>query len=119
MRTAEAPTPADHHSALRKRPNAKNTLLTPLPPTTPTHPPNAAISSEQKDGTLDKAATLGMIVQLTELNKEPAANKGALEKLISGFGRSFGTVEAFNFPGEALGYSEKPGSTTTAGKALD
>lgn len=77
------------------------------------------ISSEQKDGTMDKAATLGMIVQLTELNKEPAANKGALEKLISGFGRSFGTVEAFNFPGEALGYSEKPGSTTTAGKALD
>ena len=80
---------------------------------------NAAISSTQKDGTLDKASTLGMIVQLTELNKEPEANKNALEKLISGFGRSFGTVEAFNFPGEALGYSEKPGSTTTAGKALD
>ena len=79
----------------------------------------AAISSGQKDGTLNKASTMGMIVQLTELNKEPEANKNALEKLISGFGRSFGTVEAFNFPGEALGYSEKPGSTTTAGKALD
>merc|ERR1711935_1093823 len=71
------------------------------------------ISSTQKDG------TLGMIVQLTELNKEPEANKNALEKLISGFGRSFGTVEAFTFPGEALGYTEKPGSTTTAGKSLD
>ena len=68
---------------------------------------------------MDKASTLGMIVQLTELNKAPKANKNALEKLISSFGRSFGTVEAFSFPGEALGYSEKPGSTTTAGKSLD
>merc|ERR1712021_26488 len=50
-------------------------------------------SSSQKDGSLDKASTLGMIVQLTELNKEPEANKNALERLISGFGRSFGTVE--------------------------
>ena len=80
---------------------------------------NAAISSDQKDGTMDKAATMGMIVQLTELNKAPEANKNALQKLISGFGRSFGTVEAFDFPGDALGYTGKVGTTTVAGKALD
>ena len=80
---------------------------------------NAAISSDQKDGTLDTAATMGMIVQLTELNKAPEANKNALQKLISGFGRSFGTVEAFDFPGDALGYTGKVGTTTVAGKALD
>ena len=80
---------------------------------------NAAISSDQKDGTMDKAATMGMIVQLTELNKAPEANKNALQKLISGFGRSFGTVEAFDFPGDALGYTGKVGTTTVAGKALN
>ena len=80
---------------------------------------NAAISSDQKDGTMDKAATMGMIVQLTELNKAPEANKNALQKLISGFGRSFGTVEAFDFPGDALGYTGKAGTTTVAGKALN
>ena len=84
-----------------------------------THRARAAESANQKDGSLDKASTLGMIVKLTELNKEPEANKNTLEKLISGFGRSFGTVEAFGFPGEPLGYSDKPGSTTTAAKALN
>merc|ERR1711939_397862 len=61
-------------------------------------------SLEQKDGSLNKA---------------PSKNQGELEKIIAGMGRSFGTVEAFDFPGEPLGYSGVPGSTTTAGKALD
>ena len=76
-------------------------------------------SLEQKDGSLAKARTLGLIVQLSELNKAPSKNQGELEKIIAGMGRSFGTVEAFDFPGEPLGYSGVPGSTTTAGKALD
>ena len=46
-------------------------------------------------------------------------DKGELEKLASGFRRIFGTVETFDFPGEPIGYTEKPGSTTAAGKALD
>ena len=33
--------------------------------------------------------------------------------------RSFSVVEGFNFPGEALGYTGKVGTTTTAGKSLD
>ena len=36
-----------------------------------------------------------------------------------GFERIFGTVERFDFPGEPIGYTEKPRSTTTAGKALN
>merc|ERR1719174_1999528 len=76
-------------------------------------------SFEQKEGSLAKARTLGLIVQLSELNKTPSKNQGELEKIIAGMGRSFGTVEAFDFPGEPLGYSGVPGSTTTAGKALD
>ena len=115
MRTAEALT-LPNTTLPCATPERKNTLLDTTPTLTLR---NAAISSTQKDGKMDKASTMGMIVQLTELNKEPEANKNALEKLISGFGRSFGTVEAFNFPGEALGYTEKPGSTTTAGKSLD
>ena len=79
----------------------------------------AETSLEQKDGSLAKARTLGLIVQLSELNKTPSKNQGELEKIIAGMGRSFGTVEAFDFPGEPLGYSGVPGSTTTAGKALD
>ena len=46
-------------------------------------------------------------------------DKGELEKLASGFERIFGTVERFDFPGEPIGYTEKPRSTTTAGKALN
>ena len=45
-------------------------------------------------------------------------DKGEVEKLASGFERIFGTVETF-FPGEPLEYTQKPRSTTTAGKALD
>ncbi len=59
------------------------------------------------------------VISATELNKAPEANKNALQKLISGFGRSFGTVEAFDFPGDALGYTDKVGTTTVAGKALN
>ena len=46
-------------------------------------------------------------------------DKAEIEKLASGFGRIFGTVETFDFPGEPMGYTEKPSSTTTAFKALD
>ena len=46
-------------------------------------------------------------------------DKGEFEKLASGFERIFGTVERFDFPGEPIGYTEKPRSTTTAGKALN
>merc|ERR1712008_272660 len=64
---------------------------------------------------IDDVSTL-----IGELKTKSSSQKdGSLEKVISGFGRSFGTVDAFNFPGEALGYTEKPGSTTTAGKSLD
>ena len=76
-------------------------------------------SNEQEDGSLAKARTLGLIVQLGELNKQPDKNKNELEKVIAGMGRSFGTVEAFNFPGEPLGYSGTTGTSTTAGKSLD
>ena len=78
-----------------------------------------AESDAQASGSLAKARTLGLITQLKELNKEPVANKNELEKIIAGMARTFGTVEAFNFPGEPLGYSSQPGTTTTAGKSLD
>ena len=58
-------------------------------------------------------------MQLQELNKSPVANKNELEKIIAGMARTFGTVEAFNFPGEPLGYSGAPGTSTTAGKSLN
>ena len=79
-----------------------------------------AVESEgQAAGSLAKARTLGLITQLKELNKEPMANKNELEKIIAGMARTFGTVDSFNFPGEPLGYSTAPGTTTTAGKSLD
>lgn len=49
----------------------------------------------------------------------PDANLSEIEKIVRGASRSFSKVEAYSFPGEALGYTMKPGGTTTAGKALD
>jgi hypothetical protein len=69
-----------------------------------------------------KAATLELYSQLKALTATAAsmdANKSEIEKLISGASRSFGTVEGFDFPGPAIGYSGVPGTTTTAGKSLE
>ena len=60
-----------------------------------------------------------LIGQLEVLNLDPAANQGEIEKLVGAAARSFSTVDGFDFPGEPLGYSGTPGSTTTAGKSLD
>ena len=57
------------------------------------------------------------IGQLETLN--PDADIGEIEKVVSGAARSFQVVKGFEFKGPAIGYSMKPGSTTTAGKSLD
>lgn len=64
-------------------------------------------------------ALVATIVALEALNKQPEANKSEIEKLVLGASRSFSTIERFDFPGPAIGYSMKPGSTTTAGKSLE
>lgn len=64
-------------------------------------------------------ALVATIVALEALNKQPEANKSEIEKLVLGASRSFSTIERFGFPGPAIGYSMKPGSTTTAGKSLE
>ena len=65
----------------------------------------------------EKTKAKSLIAQLKALNK--SGNKSEIEKLISAMGRNFGKIETFSFPGEALGYTGKVGTTTTAGKALD
>lgn len=69
--------------------------------------------SEQKN------KALKLVAQLKELNLSPIANKNEIEKLVKAMGRSFGTVDAFTFPGEPLGYTGKVGTTTFAGKVFE
>ena len=60
-----------------------------------------------------------MINDLQKLNESPSKNKNAIEKIVAAASRSFSVVEDFEFTGEPLGYTGQPGTTTTAGKALD
>ena len=57
------------------------------------------------------------IAQLEKLILSPEDNKNDIKKLVAAAARSFSVVDGFAFPGEPLGYSGKPGTTTTAGKA--
>ena len=58
-----------------------------------------------------------MIGQLSVLS--PDTQVSEIEKVVRNAARSFSVVEDFKFPGQALGYTGKAGTTTTAGKALD
>merc|ERR1712196_731075 len=49
-----------------------------------------------------------LLGQLTALNKNPEANKSEIEKLVGAAARNFNVVEGFQFPGEPLGYTDKP-----------
>ena len=64
-----------------------------------------------------KEEVLMMIKQLSVLS--PDTELAEIEKIVRGAARSFSTVDNFSFKGPAVGYSMKPGSTTTAGKSLD
>ena len=59
------------------------------------------------------------IEQLEALNKFPIKNKSEIEKIVLGASRSFSVVDGFKFKGEPMGYTMKPGKSTTAGKALE
>jgi hypothetical protein len=60
---------------------------------------------------------LMMIGQLSVLS--PDTQVSEIEKVVRNAARSFSVVDNFKFPGEAIGYTGKPGTTTTAGKALN
>lgn len=64
------------------------------------------------------AEVLMVIGQLQALSQDPESNKGAIEKVVDAAARSFSLVDAFDFPGEPLGYTGKVGTTTRAGNAL-
>merc|ERR1712224_89309 len=69
-----------------------------------------------------KAAALEMYSQLKTIAAkadDSATSKSELEKIVAGIGRTFGTVENFEFKGPAVGYSGKPGTTIISGKAFD
>merc|ERR1719473_233136 len=69
----------------------------------------------------EKAQVMEMYVQLKVMAspKEGAPNQNEIEKLVGAIGRTFGTVEAFEFPGPAIGYSGKPSHAVRADKVLD
>ena len=75
----------------------------------------AELKAESKEIAKRNAQILFVLGQLEALTKNPEANKGEIEKVVAAASRSFSVVEAFNFPGEALGYTGTPGKTT-AGK---
>merc|ERR1712216_891392 len=54
------------------------------------------------------AEVLLLLGQLTALSKSPEDNKNAIEKLVGAAARNFNVVEGYDFPGEALGYTDKP-----------
>merc|ERR550514_2002519 len=60
----------------------------------------------------EKAKVMEMYSQLKVMASptDGAANKNEIEKLVGAISRTFGTVESFNFPGPAVGYSGKPSS---------
>ena len=51
---------------------------------------------------------LVMIGRLQALNASPETNKNEIEKLVGAASRSFSVVGGYDFPGEPLGYSQKP-----------
>ena len=53
-------------------------------------------------------ATLVMIGRLQALMASPEDNKNEIEKLVGAASRSFSVVKGYDFPGEALGYTQKP-----------
>ena len=77
----------------------------------------ADLKAEYKQAT--NPDVFALIQQLEKLAIDPEANKNQIEKIAAGAARTFSVVEAFDFPGEPLGYTGKVGTTTTAGKALD
>ena len=54
---------------------------------------------------------------MTEMGDK--ADKNALAKVIDAASRTFSVVDSFEFPGEPLGYTGSPGTTTIAGNVLD
>jgi hypothetical protein len=70
----------------------------------------------EKDPSAEMMKTINA---LEALLADPNASKTDMEKWVAAAARSFSVVEGFNFPGEALGYTGKVGTTTTAGKSLD
>merc|ERR1719506_3351738 len=66
----------------------------------------------------EKAQALEMYSQLkfVTVDVDGDRKKNEIEKIVGSISRTFGTVEAFEFPGPAVGYSGKPSHPTTAGK---
>ena len=62
---------------------------------------SAALAKKQQ-------SMLVMIGRLQALNANPETNKNEIEKLVGAASRSFSVVGGFDFPGEPLGYSQKP-----------
>jgi len=56
----------------------------------------------------EQVEVLLMLGRLQALNQNPESNKSEIEKIVSAAARTFGTVEAYDFPGEALGYTGSP-----------
>ena len=78
-------------------------------------------AASQTSSGQERASALETYSQLKVLAAKYAENAGLdkseLEKVVAGIARNFGTVDAFEFKGPAVGYSSKPGTTTTAFKA--
>jgi len=60
---------------------------------------------------------LMMIGALSVLSPEKQLSE--IEKIVRGAARSFEVTDDFDFKGPAIGYTGKPGTTTTAGKSLN
>merc|ERR1712226_18462 len=81
----------------------------------------AELKAESAELTRRQQSILVLIGRLQVLNASPEESKSEIEKLVGAASRSFSVVdaEAFDFPGEPLGYSLKPTKVQTAGKALE
>lgn len=66
------------------------------------------VSAESAELSKRNAQVLYLLGQLTALNKSPEDNRSEIEKLVGAAARNFNVVEGFEFPGEALGYTNKP-----------
>lgn len=78
-------------------------------------------SKSQTASGKEKAKVLEMYSQLKIMSSptDGSINKNEVEKLVGAISRTFGTVEAFEFPGPAVGYSMPPTRAVRADKALD
>merc|ERR1719473_2444447 len=66
--------------------------------------------------TAEMKASIKTLQQLLEADGD---NSSEIEKIVAAAARSFSVVPGFTFPGPAIGYTGKVGTTTTAGASLD